>query len=160
MFQKKKSDGTEEIYFGSDDGYVRRLDYGTSFDSEAIEALVRLPYYHYKTPQRRKRFRSMKLDLDAVSDAAISFSADFGYGSPDIPSTLENNFNILGGGGFWGQANWNEFSWSVQPILDARTDIDGVSENMSVLFYSNTATESPHTLFSMLVRFDYRGAIR
>ena len=157
---EEKSDGTEEIYFGSDDGYVRRLDYGTSFDSQEIEALIRLPYHHYKTPQRRKRFRSMKLDLDAVSDAVISFSADLGYGSPEIPSTLENSFSILGGGGFWGSANWNEFSWSVQPILDARIDIDGVSENMSVLFYSKTATEQPHTLFSMLVRFDYRGAIR
>ena len=60
------SAGREALYFGSTDGYVYKMDSGTSFDGSTLEAVGRLPYYHYGTPEIEKRFLRLTTELDVL----------------------------------------------------------------------------------------------
>ena len=53
------SNGFEVIYGGFDDGYVRKIDSGTSFDGQSVPSFIRTAYHNYGSPQTKKRFRDL-----------------------------------------------------------------------------------------------------
>ena len=158
----ENEDGEEEIFFGSDDGYVYQLDSGTSFDGEEVEAYFRVPFNHLKSPRNYKRFRRVALELnnDIASLTNLSFTTDFSYGSPDIPASVDNTFEVLGGGGYWDEALWNQFYWSSQVVGEAEAYIDGSGLNMSIAIRSNQTYEDTHIIHGVLLHYSVRGLKR
>ena len=78
------SNGSEVTYFGSDDGYVYRDNVGTSYDGAPIEAWIRLPFNHSRSPQVRKRYRRAVIEVKATGYARMNVSYDLGYASPYV----------------------------------------------------------------------------
>lgn len=153
------SDGSEELWFGSDDGYVYRMDSGTSFDGQAIDYLVRLAFNHLGSPGINKVFGKVTLECKAVAGASIRITADFGYGNPDLPSENGQTFSVVGGGGFWNESTWNEFYWS-QVEGEAEAYIDGFGTNISVALAGQSSTETVHTIHGLHINFSPRGLRR
>ena len=58
LVSAEDTSGFEVLYGGFDDGYVRRMDSGTSFDGETVDSFVRSAYYHYDTPALGKGLES------------------------------------------------------------------------------------------------------
>lgn len=146
----------EMLLVGSDDGYVYELDKGTSFDGASISALLRLPFNSLKSPSREKRFHKVTLEIDGSSETSIGVSAEFGYASNNVPPFNVQDFSVRGGGGFWNEADWNEFYWSspVQGIAEAWTP--GIGQNISVAILSQSDTQEPHTLSAMTLNYSFR----
>lgn len=155
----ENADGTEEAWFGSDDGYVYRMDSGASFDGQAIDYWVRLAFNHLGAPGVNKQFGKVVLECKAVAGASVRIAADFGYGNPDLPSENGQTFQVVGGGGFWNESAWNEFYWS-QVEGEAESYIDGFGTNISVSLAGLSASEAPHTIHGMHVHFSPRGMRR
>lgn len=139
--------GTEVCYFGSDDGYVYRDSVGTSQDGTPIEAWVRLPFNNDKSPRVKKRFRRAITEVVAEGYAQVNVSYDFGYGNPDVqPSAPAADTVLVGAGGYWDQFVWEQFTWDSPFVANISTSLDGCETNISMLYYSNRAQDSAHTI--------------
>lgn len=154
------SNGNEVLYGGFTDGYVRRLDSGTSFDGEEVNAFIRTAFYNYGTPHLRKRFRGVVFELDADSAGTLNVIPDFNYGKSEIPEALPQNISITSIGDFWGSSNWADQSVGVQVVEEARTRINGVGTNMGFVLYTASTYENPMTLQGAVVEYADRGITR
>lgn len=154
------STGVEVTYFGSDDGYVYQDNTGTSLDGAAIEAWVRLPFNHNKSPRTRKRYRRAVIEARVVAYAQVAVSYDLGYGSPDVlPSTIQP-VALSGAGGYWEQFIFDQFAWDAQIITDANLSIDGTEKNISLLFYSMRAQDKSHVLQGVTLSYSLQRSER
>lgn len=148
VFSFEKSDGTE-MTIGIADGkdYVYRMDVGRSFDGAAIEAYFRTVFNHITNPRIKKDFKKVVFDVDVDETASIQYQVAYNYDTPDIPNSvlLSTTTDVIGGGGWWNEGNWNEFLWNGQVISQAEAWVPGQGLNASLLVYSSSAIERPHT---------------
>lgn len=147
------SDGTDIVFLGDEDGFVYQARKGSSFDGKSIESFIRPAYNHFKSPSIRKRFRNGYLEMSAVGYASISVSPDFSYSDPVISrhgsTEIENN----GTGGFWDIDNWESFYYDSQIYSNPRFGVDGVGENVGLIFYSNSKIDLGHTLNGITINY-------
>jgi len=160
MCSSEDNDGNEVLYGGFDDGYVRKLDSGTSFDGEEVSAFVRTAFYNYETPHRKKRFRGLVIELDVESSGTINILPDFNYGKIEIPEALPKNLAITTIGDFWGSSNWSVQSVGVQVVEEARLRTNGIGTNMGMVLYTSSTYETPITLQGAVVEYSDRGLKR
>lgn len=156
----ENASGFEEMYLGGSDGMVYELGVGTSFDGEAVTAYLRLPFHSLKSPTRLKRFFLASLEVDATASTTLGMTAEFAYADDDVPAVGEQQFEIRGGGGFWGEANWDEFFWSSPVQGIARAPLDGLGQNVSIAVASEATYEEPHTLSAVTLNYSVRRQIR
>lgn len=155
------SDGSELLFIGSSDGFVYQMDSGGSANGEAIEAYIRFPFNHQGSPNQNKRYHRALVDvIGAGPDTVLHYSCDFGFGDPDMPSGVESQFEVEGGGGFWDTAYWDSFYWDARDQSQGRAELDGIGENVSVVIMSDAAYEPPHTLASMTINYTPRRRLR
>lgn len=154
------TDGTEVLLVGGDDGYVYRLDRGTSFDGSAVTAYIRLAFYHLGSPTQIKRFHKATIETTAEPDTDLFVNADYSYGNPDATSAVEQEFDISGAGGFWDEANWNEFYWDAQIVGTAEARIPGRGTNVSLAISSELTWAEPHTIHGVTLHFSPRALRR
>jgi len=155
-------DGNEEVFFGSDDGYIYQLNKGTSFDGEEVGAFLRMAYNHFGSPQHWKRFRRVTLEMSAGVDPNIDleFAPEFSYSDPDIPTPTIEDYEVKGGGGFWNSSIWNQFYWSGQAVGTLTGYIEGIGYNMSLLINSAATHEKPHAIHGAVIHYSQKGIVR
>lgn len=154
------SSGNEEIYFGSDNGFVYQLNKGTSFDGGNVYAFIRLAYNHLGKPSVNKVWKGCQLELDADPSTTIYLTGDFDYGNPDQPGQPEATFSVTGGGGFWSESNWNEFIWSNPSVGQAIGTLEGFGPSCSLAILSDDTYKAPHTLHGLTFQYAERGYTR
>lgn len=153
-------EAAEEIYIGASDGYVYRVDAGQNYDGEAITAAIRLPFNSLKSPTYLKRYIKATLEVDASASTEIFQTAEFAYADSNVPASPEQAFVVRGGGGFWDEANWDQFYWSAPTQGLAEAYIAGIGQNVSIAVLSETTHEDPHTLTAMTLNYSVRRQIR
>ena len=154
-------DGSEALLAGCEDGYVYRLDSGTSFDGRAVRAFAQTPYNHLGAARVDKRYHAADIELEAPADARIGIVAQFDYGGGAQPSDHVPAILVTGGGGSWDLSNWNEFYWSSPVEGTAFADIDGFGRNVSLLIAAESAVlEQPHILQVYTVYASGAGIVR
>lgn len=153
------ADGSEGMFFGSDNGMVYQRDKGNSYDGAAVDAYIRYPFTNCQSPQWEKRFHKATLEVDAPANANISMSADFSYGAADNPVATQS-FSVSGGGGFWSEMFWSQFYWSSPVSGTAEAYFDGLGETISVVVASKVTYEPPHTISGMRLHHSRRRLIR
>jgi len=151
----ENDEGDEVIYMGSDDGYVYRVNSGSSYDGQPLDFLLRLAFNNLGYPTMNKRFIQVALEMNTGANAQIGVSADFSYGSPTLPSVTREEFDVYGGGGFWDEVYWDNFYWS-QVEGTAEAYIDGFGSNISVAIGGSVTTEPQHTLHGITYYFSPR----
>ena len=104
------SSGDEVMFFGDDSGWVYQLDKGTSLDGSELSAFVRLPFNHVGSPTHDKRWHKATIEVDAKTAAQLSLTAEYAYGSPDIPPPVEVTFDAVRGGGGFGTTRCGRIS--------------------------------------------------
>jgi len=149
--------GDEILLAGDDAGMVYQMDVGTSFDSGNIEAVLRFPWQHMGYPNTIKRYHRMETEVDSANDdATIITAVDYSYADPDFPTAPETTATVLGGGGIWDVSNWDEFVWGQAVQGTITTELNGIGQNLSIVFISDTASESPHVISSTNIRYTPR----
>lgn len=153
-------DGSEILLFGSDDGYVYRMDAGTSFDGAAVTAYFRLAFNHLGTPANIKRYFGAQIEATAPQGTAIQTTADFAYGDSDNPGATVESFSIDGGGGFWDESNWEDFYWDAAVVGAAQVRFDGRGANVSLAMRSSLIWAEPYTIHGVTLKYADRAAKR
>lgn len=154
------ADGMEAAYFGSDDGFVYRLDSGTSFDGEAVSGFIRFTFNHLDSPGQDKRYIKAIVEIDADPVASISFMAEYSYANPDTSPSAEASFSIYAGGGFLDEGAFNELYFDSQVVGQAEAHLDGIGTNISLCLAYESIYESQHTVSGVHLHYSLRRLIR
>jgi len=152
------SNGDEVLYGGFDDGYVRKIDSGTSFDGATVASFVRLAYFHYGTPQLKKRFREILLELTADTSTTLNIYPDFNYGDTTVPTS--STYDIVVTDDEWNVDDVQSDSLGVAVVDKARARIRGQGENMGILIKNSSIYDKPVTLQGAVVQYSDRGIKR
>lgn len=154
------NDGSESIFFGSDNGFVYQMEKGTSFDGDAIEAYIHLAFDSLKSPRINKRFRGITFEVAGVGYAEFDFSYELGYGTTEIDqpasATVETSFSPA----TWDSFTWDAFVWDGRTLLPADCDMTGTAENVSIVIRSNSDYFSPLKFSGALIDYTQRRKLR
>lgn len=154
------SDGTEQTYFGSDDGFVYRLDVGSSFDGAPISWRFVTHYNHSKSPRLRKRYRSAMLEVTGTAYAAFSVGYKLGYSSTDIDQPVAQDVSSSFAPVFWDSFVWDSFFWDGVTLAPNVVRLDGTAENIALAITGSSDEIMPFTLTGAVLSYTPRRALR
>lgn len=154
-------DGSETMFFGAEDGFVYRLDAGTSFDGGAIDYLLERVPAHQGAPRQIKRYRRSTFEVQGDSYATFKVSYTFAYGSSErAQQDNEATASILLSSAQWDEFTWDEFTWDGNSLLPAEVPIDGSGENIVTRIFGSSALFAPFTISSEIITYSARRRLR
>lgn len=154
------SNGTEVMFFGSDDGYVYQLDSGTSFDGNPVTSTFVLAYNNLGSPAYDKQFLNLVIESEGAQGAVIKYTTKFDYDKAGVPSGIEKSYNMVASQAYWNEAVWNQFNWSTGDVELIEDDIDGLGRTIGLQVTSEGTYINPHTLFSATYHYVVRNLAR
>jgi hypothetical protein len=152
--------GKDVIFLGASNGKVYQADKGSSFDGEAIEAYVQLPFNHSKSPNTIKSYRRAQIEMTAVGYCAVRFHPEISYGNADIATHLTNTLAMQGAGGYYGLDEYETVFYDATAVSTPEFSIAGDGVNMSLIAYSNSAIDLGHSLSGVVMSFTPRRPLR
>lgn len=154
------SDGSERVFFGDADGYVNRLDVGTSFDGDAIESELLFRYNHIKSPRINKRYRRLSIDIVGDGYSNIDIGYKIGYGSADIsqPDTIQKE--VINSTRGWDAFTWDQFTWDATESSSYVTRMTGTGENFALNILSSSDEYKSYTVTGGVVNYSFRRRLR
>ena len=157
---REGSSGQEEIYFGSDDGFVYQMDVGTSFDGDAITWRAELAFNHFGGPRQLKQFRKAVTEVTGSGYAEFSFSYTLGYGSTEFDASPTSTIISELSSTSWDSFTWDQFFWDGRTLSPSQADITGTAENIALLYSGSSDEFQPITLNSAIVHYSPRRTLR
>ena len=149
-------DGSERAFFGATDGMVYEMEKGTSFDGAVIDASLVMAFNHVKSPNIRKRYRKVALELKGSSYVDLSFAYELGYGSTLIgqptSEAIESNLTTT----YWDGFIWDSFYWDGRTLAPTNLSINGTAQNISVILATASEISSPFTLTGLILHYTPR----
>lgn len=155
-------DGSEEeIFFGSDDGFVYQMERGTSFDGDDIQFYFRLHYNFMKSPRVKKSFKDCALEVTGDGYSECSFSSEIGYSSSILaqPSLVQSNEYSLFSSR-WDSFYWDNFYWDSQLASISKFKLSGSAENIALIVRGSGDYFAPIQFSGALIRYIPRRQLR
>jgi len=145
------SAGDELLHFGSDNGFVYRLDSGHSFDGAAVPAFLRTVFDHQTAlgldAYTAKRFVRAFLQVEAAPGAVLEITPIFDWGAADKARHPAKTMTIEGGAGWvLGAGVLGTAVLGGSQVPRGSIYIEGAGSSIGLFVASNSATEEPHKL--------------
>lgn len=160
MCEGEQPDGSETSFFGSNDGFVYRLDSGTSFDGDQIDATMTLVFNAIGSPRALKRFRRASLEITGDGYAQFNFSYDLGYGSVEYEQPSVMSYSTSLAASFWDSAVWDAFVWDGRTLAPSEVEVEGTAENIAVRVDCTSDAYQPFTINSVILHYSMRRGLR
>jgi hypothetical protein len=147
-------DGAETNFFGSTNGFVYRLDAGTSLDGGSITATALLNFDAQGDSRVRKRYRRGSLEIQGASYVELQIGYNLSYGDSTIvdqgaASTYSNTFSAP----YWNTFVWDSFVWDGLTLSPNDIEITGQAENIAIRIDCNGDYFDSFTLNSLILSF-------
>jgi len=149
------AEGLEEVYFGTNDGFVYQAEKGNSLDGLALKSVLRPAFAYIEGPEFRKRFKKVVLEVQSVRSTSLTIVPEFDYGALDAVH-IAGEAIAVGGGGYYNSALWDEVYWSTALAYLIDMYLEGVGRNISIVLFTDAVNETPHTVNSMLTHWSPR----
>jgi hypothetical protein len=160
IVEGESPDGAATSFFGSTNGFVYRLDAGTSFDGEAIPANLNLVYNAIGSPRILKRYRKASIEMTGDSFAEIQFGYDLGYRTPYLDQPADASYANDLRSAYWDSMTWDNFVWDGSDISPSEIEVSGTAENMAIRISCVSAILQPFTVNSIIVHYTPRRGLR
>jgi hypothetical protein len=160
MCEGQRADGTETAFFGSTNGYVYRLDAGTSFDGLEIAANMTLVFNAIGSPRLLKRFRKASLEITGTSYADFYFNYDLAYATTDIGQADQVLYASSLVSSYWDTSYWDFFVWDDRTLAPSEVEVNGTAENIALRIASNSPYFQPFTINSAILHYTPRRGLR
>lgn len=154
------TDGTESSFFGSDNGFVYRLDAGTSFDGAVIPSNITLVYNSTGSPRILKRYRRASVELTGDAYAEFGFGYDLGYRTTELDQPSDEGYSNDLRPAYWDSFVWDNFVFDGRDLSPSEVEVTGTAENMAIRISSVSALLKPFTVNSIIVHYTMRRGIR
>lgn len=158
--------GPETIHFASDDGYVRQMDSGTSFDGAAFFYQLKTAYDYQaerKDAYTRATYRNVRFQMDAKStDVSLTLRPSYDWGVPSKAESIPITFEPEGRLGFilgsteQGVLGEDTLGGTSVPIAKANI-AQGGGVSLGLYIYATSAEEDQHTFFGVLTEWSPEG---
>jgi hypothetical protein len=156
----ERADRTEQAFFGSTNGFVYRMDAGTSFDGENIEYSLLLNYNSVKSPRVRKRFRRASIEMTGTSYAQFSFGYELGYGLPDNEQPNNYAYESRFSPAYWDSFVWDAFTWDGKVLAPTEVEMTGTAENVAIRIFGASDYIGEFTINSVILHYSMRRGLR
>jgi len=80
---------TESVAFANTDGYVYRMDTGSSFDGASIEAIYESPYMPISDPQMRKSFYKLTLYAEPTGNMSLDLNIKYDFNASSNTGVIQ-----------------------------------------------------------------------
>jgi len=153
----KLSTGEEVVYFGSTNGFVYKLDSGSSFDGATIASYLLFGADQIGSPRTMKHYSHAQLEISGNSYMQLNFGYTLGYNATTIlqPTAVPygSDFSMP----FWDHFTWDHFTWDGS-VNNPSTECDmtGTGENYALLLSSSSDAYYPFTINSAIVHYRTR----
>lgn len=128
--------GTEEVFFGDENGYIHQMEKGTSFDGGEIEAFITLSFNNSKSPTLIKRYRKLTLEIDGPGYYKFKVDYELDYLSTEREQPEAVTKIMVLTSSTWDVSTWDAFFWDGVSLLPAYMDMTGSGVNMSLKIQS------------------------
>ena len=139
----------EFVLFANNDGFVYRMEQGSSFDGGAITAQFYTPWLTMDDPRIRKTVYKLNtyFDPDGVIEGNVRMKLDYNSSKKIQPRAI-NFTNDTSDTAVWGSGTWGEFNWggSVTYIYRETTVGSGFSISFEYEFEDTNEPFSVDTL--------------
>ena len=150
--------GNVLLVAGDDDGFVHKLDKGTSFDGEPIVTLAHTAFYHYATPRLWKRFLRVLFEISSPDKVQFFVKPEFNYNGGNMLKTLDQEIRTAGQGGKWGFITWGSFVWGSSSVSNPMIYMAGYGFNMGMQIATSSKYFASHNIHNMIT--DYSNGSR
>jgi hypothetical protein len=153
--------GTEQIYFGSTDGFVYQMDCGTSFDGANIDWSAELVFNHLGSPRQLKSYRKAVTETTGTDYAEYSLFYNVGYGSSEYQSSATVSDTLSLSSSRWDSSiTWDQFQWDGASLTPSECSLSGTAENVSLFYSGSSDMFEQFTLNGVLLNFVPRRQLR
>jgi hypothetical protein len=154
--ETKLATGEEVLYFGSTNGYVYKMDSGTSFDGLPINAWLTFVTNSVGSPQTEKHFRHARIEAIGQSYFNFMFGYVLGYGTQDIVGNNKVQYENATSTPYWDSFIWDQFTWDGGSIVPTDCDMQGDAENYAISINSSSDAFYPFSVNSIIVNYSPR----
>ena len=140
-------------FFCSEDGYVYKMDKGTSFNGEVMEHRLSTAFYHYGSPRNWKEFYRSVFEITGDRGTQIFVRPVFDYDDSKFPETFWSNWYTIGTSSEWGSVNWGEFIWGTAAVGRIVYYMRGHGTNMSLEMRVASKYNTQHIIHNAVVDF-------
>ncbi len=165
VWSQEESDGSEEIYFGCDDGFVYQMEKGTSFDGDAIYAYFYTHFDHGKSIEWMKSYEGpVTIEGRGTGYAEIDVAYQLDSNSDEVgqPTTQTAELPIATGSVWDAGLTWDTgVSWDDSTTLPVLAlDLTGEGRNISWVITKDSDYFLPVCLTGIHYQFIRKYAIR
>ena len=127
--------GNEIVVFAHSDGYVYRMESGSSFDGENITATFSTPFFSVNDPRRRKTYYKLHTYIDPIGSVSgeASLKLDF-----DQPGTIQPPAvpvaNLTSPAAFFGQAIFGQATYGGRLVTLFTNQVVGSGFTVSIQY--------------------------
>lgn len=150
------ADGSEVSFFGSTNGYVYRMDAGTSFDGEPIPAYFLLAYAAQSNAQVRKRYRRVLFEIQGDGYAQFSIGYELGFASAEVEQGSFQEASAAVSAVYWDSFTWDDFQWDGRSIMPIEMRMEGNATNIGIRFDVNSDLWPSFTVNSITLQYTPR----
>jgi len=163
VFRGETPNTNETVFFGSDDGYIYRLEAGTSFDGAAIDfSFTTVPAYQRRL-RRDKHYRRLTFEVAGTNYCSFNAAVDLDFSSTDraqqdvdvpvanafSPGLWDNNLDYDG-----------NLIWDGVTLTPSTIRIDGSGENIAIRVAGSSDIMDQFTINAAIVTYSLRGRKR
>lgn len=152
----KDTDGTEVMLIGTSAGWVMQLDKGTNLDGSELESFIRLSFNNVGSETMEKRFHKATVLCDVQPSITLGILTELSYGATESPPAIQQDFTVMGAGGYWNVDSWNQFFWSSPVAGMAECKINGKGTNVSVCCVHRSTYDPPEVLYGLVLHWSPR----
>lgn len=160
IVSQEKADGTEESYFGSDDGFVYQMEKGTSHDGSPIDVYFALNFHHAGSPRVLKSYKNAAFEISGTGYSEFFFRTEVGYNDRDIPQSASRRLDANFSKPLWDDFVWDNFVWDGEVLKPSLSYLEGSAENISLIFSSSSDYFEPLTFTGAQLQHVVRKQLR
>lgn len=149
------STGREVVFFTTTDtdGFVYKMDSGTSFNGEEIVAYFSTAFHHYGSPRNLKHLLAFSFELTGQGGLEVHIRPEFDFGDSYMPNHPYLAPQLSSAGGIWGEGVWGEFIWGGSTIQRPMVYCYGYGTTISVSVRTSSKYVSPHIFHSYIADY-------
>lgn len=138
------SAGNEVVLFGSDDGYIYRMESGRSHGGQTINAYLETAFYDCGLKHNVKRFRRARFDVGKVGKESLIVSTRYIIEDGGLRRDVDDTPGYTGDGTPLGSlATLGSTLLGGLPLVEGEMDLSGTSQWISFIMRSDTDDELP-----------------
>lgn len=153
----ESTNGGEVSYFGSTNGFVYRMDVGTSFDGAVIDHFCELAFASQGNARAKKRYRRAVFELQGDGYAEFNVGYTVAYGNADV---LQGSVSADVTPVYWDNFTWDQFIWDGRAIAPSQIRLGGTAENIAIRMEGSSALWPAFTVNSLAIHYTPRRLLR